>query len=341
ESVTAGTYVITESNIPDGWSLANVACTGNSVATTTGANSISVVVSPNEAVECTFDNSASATLKITKDTSAAGFGDKFGFTVSGSSATAFGTSGEFTLDTATPGFVRMTGTESVTAGTYIITEGNTPGWSLANVACTGNSVSATTGANSISVVVSPNEAVECTFDNSASATLKITKDTSAAGFGDKFGFTVSGSSATAFGTSGEFTLDTATPGFVRMTGTESVTAGTYVITESNIPDGWSLANVACTGNSVATTTGANSISVVVSPNEAVECTFDNSASATLKITKDTSAAGFGDKFGFTVSGSSATAFGTSGEFTLDTATPGFVRMTGTESVTAGTYIITE
>ena len=172
-----------------------------------------------------------------------------------------------TRDTASPVCVRMTGTESVTPGTYIITEGNTPGWSLASVACTGNSVSATTGANSITVVVSPNEAVECTFDNSASATLKITKDTSAAGFGESFGFTVSGSSATAFGTSGMFTLETSTvSGLTAMTNTESVTAGTYVITESNIPDGWSLTSVACTGNSVSATTGADSITVVVSPN---------------------------------------------------------------------------
>jgi len=60
-----------------------------------------------------------------------------------------------------------------------------------------------------------------------------------------------------------------------MTDAEFVTPGSYTITESTIPAGWSLASISCTGNAVSATTGSNSITVTVSSNEAVECTITN------------------------------------------------------------------
>ena len=45
-----------------------------------------------------------------------------------------------------------------------------------------------------------------------------------------------------------FSLDTNNVNFMDMTAIETVTAGSYMITESTIPPSWSLASIACTGN---------------------------------------------------------------------------------------------
>ena len=91
-----------------------------------------------------------------------------------------------------------------------------------------------------------------------------------------------------------------------MTSIETVTAGSYMITESTIPIGWGLASIACTGNATPETVDLpnEKVTVIVAPNENVECTFIDITEATLKIKKDTSATGFGAIFGFDVDGTS-------------------------------------
>ena len=305
ETVTAGTYMITEATIPPNWSLDSIACTGNATPETVDLpnEKVTVIVAPNENVECTFVDSAEGTLKVKKDTSAAGFGAIFGFDVDGTSQNEFGPNGQFSLDTNNVNFMDMTAIETVTAGSYMITESTIPpNWSLDSITCTGNATPETVDLpnEKVTVIVAPNENVECTFVDSAEGTLKVKKDTANAGFGAIFGFDVDGTSQNEFGPNGQFSLDTNNVNFMDMTAIETVTAGSYMITESTIPPSWSLDSIACTGNATPETVDLpnEKVTVIVAPNENVECTFVDSAEGTLKVKKDTSTAGFGAIFGF-------------------------------------------
>jgi len=124
----------------------------------------------------------------------------------------------------------------------------------------------------------------------ADGTLKIIKVTSDAGFGDSFEFDIDGPSEAAFGASGVFSLDTDNPGFMDMTNIVSVTAGVYMITEDNIPVGWNIQNIVCTGNSIAEVINiiTKTVTVTVSGGDDVVCTFNNflDTDVDLRLIKD-------------------------------------------------------
>ena len=348
ETVTAGSYMITETTLPLGWSLDSIACTGNATPETVDLpnEKVTVIVAPNENVECTFVDSAEATLKIKKDTSATGFGNTFGFDVDGTSQNEFGPNGQFSLNTNNVNFMDMTAIETVTAGVYVIREDIIPpGWVLQSIECMGNNIGDVVDliAKMVTVTVSPGENVECTFIDSAQGTLKVKKDTSSENLGDTFGFDVDGTSQNEFGPNGQFSLNTNNVNFMDMTNAETVTVGSYMITENTIPFGWALASIACTGNATPETVDLpnEKVTVMVAPNENVECTFNDITEGTLKVKKDTSAAGFGAIFGFDVDGTSQNQFGPNGQFSLDTNNVNFMDMTAIETVSAGSYMITE
>ena len=348
ETVTAGSYMITESTIPPSWSLDSIACTGNATPETVDLpnEKVTVIVAPNENVECTFVDSAEGTLKVKKNTSATGFGNTFGFDVDGTSQNEFGPNGQFSLDTNNVNFMDMTAIETVTAGSYMITESTIPpSWSLDSIACTGNATPETVDLpnEKVTVIVAPNENVECTFNDITEGTLKVKKDTSATGFGDTFGFDVDGTSQNQFGPNGQFSLDTNNVNFMDMTAIETVTAGVYVIKENIIPPGWVLQSIECMGNNIGDVVDliAKKVTVTVSPGENVECTFIDLTQGTLKVKKDTSSENLGATFGFDVDGTSQNQFGPNGQFSLNTNNVNFMDMTAIETVTAGSYMITE
>ncbi len=245
-NLAPGDYTIEEINIPAGWTL-----TGADCAQLNG-NEVTVSVTANQTTQCTFTNTlAGGSLTIVKDVPGAGDTTSFGFTHTGPEAPA-----NFQL---TDGASRT----FTTLGVYSITEEITTGYKLTNLACTGTGANGAGDSTSIPnrrtvVNLAAGENITCTYRN-VRQTGTITVRKSTIGGDDNFNFSVSGQPG--------FTLRNG--GTRRYTG---LTVGQYTIREANLPSGWELQNVACTGGG---NRQGNGITVDLSANQSITCTFTN------------------------------------------------------------------
>ena len=247
--VAADTYTISEVNLPPGWSLTDVTCNQQ---TQLNNNSVEVTVQTGVLTECTFTNElAASSLTIVKDVPGNGDPTSFAFTNAGPQAPAnFSLSDGQTQNFSTP-------------GQYTITEAQVAGYQLTALQCTG--AGANGAGDSVSVAnrrtivqLDPGDNIVCTFTNKRlTGSIKVRKVT-IGGDGD-FDFRVTGQPAFQLsnGQSRDFS---------------NLAVGQYTIREVNLPDGWTLQNIACTGGG---NRQGNGITVDLNSNQAITCTFTN------------------------------------------------------------------
>ena len=179
-------------------------------------------------------------------------------------------------------------------GTYPITETIPAGWRLTGLACT-NASAVDLAAATASVSVAAGENVTCTFTDAREGSITITKRIKS-GLSGAFTFTV----PTTLDPAGTFTLTPAALSVSASRVFSNVLPGSYTITESALPAGWSLKGITCAGANSSVDLAGRSATINLAIGQAAECIFDNSEFATVTISA-LSVGGTGT-FAFTGSG---------------------------------------
>ena len=296
-----GPYTVTESVIPQGWTLTNRNCVSSAGGEDFPPDVFVLIAG--EAVTCTFSNVAEpARLTVVKNT--VGGDSSFAFT-----SNLPGAAAAFTLTTS--GGTTATSFNDLPIGAYTITEAVPDGWQFTASDCVATpvvddfAVAAGVGAAaapSVLVNLASGADVTCTFTNTKQGTVTVIKN--AVGGNATFPFT---------GTLGGFNLTTT--GGTAQTTFNNLPPGNYSISETNVPAGWVLTGVVCSDGSTPDT-------IQVSAGETVTCTFTNTQQGRIVVDKNTLPAGSSQPFTFTLdagAGPAATALST---FTLtDAQTP--------------------
>jgi hypothetical protein len=324
DGINPGSYTITESTPPAGWSFTSLSCTstGGASTSTTGAEaSIEIPVTGGASVTCTYTNAHAATLIVKKlvinDNGGTKVATDFSFTVNGGSATAFVQDGSDPL--------KGKNTLSVPAGTYDVVEDGTPiaGYTTSYDNCSG---SLTSGGSATCTITNNDIAPQLTLDKI------IVNDNGGTRSESNWTLTANGGTAgTLFG-----------PGAVGNTdvqSTASFKAGTYALSESG-PGGYNASAWSCVKNGGAAVSGS---SLTLALGDTATCTItNNDQPGTIVIIKNaTPAQGV---FSFDTTGSTngpGTSWPTGlAAFTLtgSTANNGNRR---TFTVNAGTYTVKE
>ncbi|MBP1079174.1 hypothetical protein JOD63_003142 [Microbacterium terrae] len=305
-------YSLTESDGPAGYALESIQCVTSTVPT--GPRELtSITLLVGETGVCTYtniDQPARLTLVKTVSTDDGGTAVPTDWTLAASGPTAIsGASGTAAVTDA-----------PVAAGTYALSESGGPaGYAAGDWSCTGGTL---TGS---SLVLAVGEAATCTIDNDdqpASLTLVKTVTNDNGGTAVPTDWTLAASGPTAI--SGVTGTDAVTAA--------SVSAGTYTLSESGGPAGYSAGDWSCTGG---TLTGS---SLVLAPGGAATCTIDNDdqpAQLTLVKIVEPAASGSGRVAAdWTLTATGPTTTSGNG----DPASPGGV---ADAVVNAGTYALSE
>jgi hypothetical protein len=221
----------------------------------------------------------------------------------------------------------------VAAGDYTVTEGTTAGWQLDGLSCDDAATarpSTVSGATATVKVDAGDPLITCTYRNVPApgdppGTVAIKKLTDPGTSTETFDFEA-----------GAGVADIADLGHDDTSAAQSVAAGTYTFTETQV-DGWDMTGLDCddadsggsTDPPAGSTTEAGTISFVVAAGEDVVCTVTNTQNGTLVAEKQTDP----DETGGTAFAFSTTAPG--GAFSL--ADDGVE----SRSVAPGTYTVTE
>jgi hypothetical protein len=284
-------YSVTEL-VPAGWTATATTCTVGGAPTVPapdpGGPAV-ITLEPGQDAVCVFTNEPlppppPASLTVIKQTVPPGAvpddGSSFGFAITGRSAAAkFGLAdGEsFTLD-------------PLVSGRYRITELVPDGWST-QIQCSDPDASEVIGSGQVEVVLEPGDAATCTFVNTLLASVTIVKE--AVPMGDQtFSFDIL--SQRDRDLYGQFVLDDdgdpisdpeagLYPDRVIV---EDLQPGTYTAKE-NVPDGWLLESIECSGFTEYTTDVATGeVSGTVIPGSDASCTYRNVQVGDLAIVKD-------------------------------------------------------
>ena len=268
----AGEYTIEETDLPAGWSLDTIDCTGNfddgDVAEDVGEGTVEFNLEEGESATCTFTNTFTSTtedssISIVKQTIPDGADQSFSFT---------GTS-DNGLPGACEGFSLEDGQSQICEGltadsSYTFTETVPTDWSLDDVTClVGGEEYDDYSVNENELTVNtPTENgvvdVVCTFTNDLQAgTIQVTKVAEPSDTGTAFDFTTGGGL-----TPGSFSLE---HGETRVFSNVSVGSG-YSVSET-VPEDWHLESATCDDG---TSTPEN---IDVQDGEVVTCTFTNKA----------------------------------------------------------------
>lgn len=261
-SLAPGSYEIAEiSGNPAGSVLTGISCTSNKRAPFSGNVGTGKVeiddLTAGENIECTFVNEyprKEARLTVIKEVPGNGDQTSFTFANNGPQGPA-----DFALQDGK--------SQTFTAtGQYEISEAQQTGYVLTGITCTG------TGANSqgdsvsvpdgkLVVTLDDGDDITCTFTNERrdgkTGSLKVRKVT--IGGDDTFNFTATGQPAFSLKNGDMQTFSGLAP-------------GQYTVKEVDLPAGWKLQSVACTGGG---NKQGNGITVDVAGNQTVTCTFTN------------------------------------------------------------------
>ncbi len=254
----------------------------------------------NSSSDSTAINACSGTIELKKVWSGTGGQTtlNIGTTIGGTEVAS--------VQTGTAGATPLTtGSNSVVAGTYYVSE--TGGLSSYNSAlsCTDNGAGSTYGeSNSVSVLAG--HTVVCTFTNTLkNGTLVINK--TAIGGNETFDFTQTGLSNFSLTT----VAGTATTTFNGLTA-----GGTYSVSETS-ESGWNLTSSSCDRGTPS--------NITIEAGETTTCTFTNTKNATLHVVKSVVNNNGGTKdpedFSFQVNGGTAAAFEADGQNNIS-VTPG-------------------
>lgn len=217
---------------------------------------------------------------------------------------------------------------NLAAGTYDVSEQVPAGWSLSDLSCDGGNPQVN-GAT-VSVTLAQSEQVTCTYEDTPTSTIVITKQTAPADNAgtQQFGFTdniASPNNFTLVHGQGRVFLD--------------VPTGTYTVTETSAASGYYLADLTCTetgGQSQANSSGnvaTGEATINLEPGETVRCTYTNALADVIIVEKvtDPSDPSGNFEFDFSVTGGVTPI----SPFTLKDGEQ------ETNIVGAGTYTITE
>jgi hypothetical protein len=252
-TAVAGTYNLSESDGPSGYEASDWTCTGATESTAT-----SVTLDVGQHATCTITNTAiPPTLTLVK---VVDNGDTGG-TATPQDWTLSAVSGSSTI-AGTSGSDAVTGATAV-VGTYNLSESGGPkGYVPSAWACTG-----ATGSTDTTVTLQPGDEATCTITNTAvlpTLTLLKTVDN-----GDT-GATAKPTDWTLTAVNGTSTI-TGTSGSAQVTDVPAI-VGTYTLSETGGPDGYTASAWTCTGGTESTAT-----SVTLSTADAATCTITNTA----------------------------------------------------------------
>ncbi len=257
--VLPGTYAVSEDPVLGWQSPESATCSDGSPVD-------AIAVSPGETVTCTFVNEKLATIILVKNT--VGGNDTFDFVMTGAGLPA---SAQLTTvgNTAQQTFGNLDPDNS-----YSIDETPVPaGWVKTDAVCdNGDPIS--------SITPNAGEVITCTFTNTKQAKIIVDKTTVPSGSQQSFDFTASYSSP--------FSLtDASSP---NESGYLAPGSG-YSVSES-VPQDWSQTNTTCSDGSPVN-------NIDLSAGEVVTCTFENTYTPPLTVTK-TADTSYTRTFGWTI-----------------------------------------
>jgi len=277
-NVPTGSYSVTETvaSLPAGFSFTNLECTGGGANTTTLNEVATIGLDDGENITCTYTNTKSGSITVTKVTAPASDAQDFAFTTTGSGLV------DFSLDTdaGDADFPNTRTFNNLAPGSYTVTEGAATGWALTALSCTaGGSTVLATGVSTITLPAGGN--VTCTYTNTKQAQLRIVKSTTPDGNTTDFTFTPTN-------WNGDATFTRRDNEAAKASGFLTPGATVYSTVET-VPAGWSLTDRACvlTGTATAKTKNniTNGISLTLAAGEDVTCTFTNLQLASLELRK--------------------------------------------------------
>jgi hypothetical protein len=260
-NVGPGTYTVTESGPPAGWTFTSLSCSAGG----SNAGQVATIILPaGGSVTCTYTNSAQGTVTIIKNS--VGANGTFAYTTTGGAPLA-----NFNITT-----VAGTGQNAfsnVPAGTYTVTETGPPaGWQFTSLSC---SAGGSNAGQVATIIVTAGSSVTCTYTNTKQGTITIVKNT--VGGNGTFAFTTTGGAPVA-----NFNITT-----VAGTGNNAfnnVPPGTYTVTESGPPAGWTFSSLSCSAGG----SNAGQVATIIVPaGGSVTCTFTNNAQGSITIRKNT------------------------------------------------------
>ena len=308
-SVSAGTYALSESGGPAGYTASAYSCVINGAAAVSGN---SLTLAAGDVATCTITNDdQAATLTLLKTV----VNDNGGLALD--TAWTLTATGPTTGVTGTEGQAAIT-SRAVSAGTYTLTEAGGPaGYIAGNWTCTAG----TLAGNSLVLASGQNASCSITNDDQpATLTLRktVVNDNAGTALNTAWTLTATGPTTGVSGTEGQAAVTN-----------RVVSAGTYTLTETGGPAGYTASAWTCTagiltGNSLVLANGQNA-----------SCTITNDdRPASLTLVKNVVNTGGGTataaNFTLTAISGATTVSGVSGSPAV-TAAP----------VPAGTYALSE
>ena len=253
-AVIPGTFQITESSSPAGWTFVGATCSFNGGAPSAYTLGNNLTIGSTDHVVCTFTNSAPGYLKLVKNT--VGGDGTFSFTntdVTGL-ATSLTTSG---------GTASSTSSALVPGSGFAVGETVPAGWDLTSAVCKladGTTVTGSLSGSTITgITVEAGKTTTCTFTDTARGYLKLVKNT--VGGDGTFSFTGTGT-----GVDSSFNLTTSS-GTAQTSFTDLTPGSGYAVSESSA-SGWTQTSATCTGEN-----SPSDITIVAG--QTVTCTFTN------------------------------------------------------------------
>lgn len=238
-SLVPDTYTVSEVNLPSGWDLTNVDCTGGQ--TSINGNEATIVLALNDSVVCVFTNTQKGILKVNKTTNPTGDTTQFSITASGSGTITGGGSGIVTHDTDHE--------FEVTPGIYTVDETVPNGWVLISNSCD-------------NVVVSAGATETCTIVNTLLGNIIIEKVTDPVLSTQSFSFTTSGTNYNGFSlTDGQ-------------TNSQALLPGVYSVSEDSV-GGWDLTDISCQGPNGSFVINDPDVDFTLGAGESITCTYTN------------------------------------------------------------------
>jgi sarcosine oxidase gamma subunit len=270
-NVSPGTYTVTESAPPAGWSFVSLSCSAGG----SNAGQVATInLAAGASVTCTYTNANSGTITIVKNT--VGGNGTFAFTHNVGTASDPDVASPFNIITAAG-----TGQQQflqVPAGTYTVTESGPPaGWQFTSLSCSAGG----SNAGQVATIILPaGGSVTCTYTNTKQGTITIIKNT--VGGNGTFAFTHNVGTASDPDVTSPFNINT-----VANTGQQqflNVSPGTYTVTESGPPAGWTFSSLSCSAGG----SNAGQVATIILPaGGSVTCTYTNNAQGTITIIKNT------------------------------------------------------
>ena len=191
-----------------------------------------------------------ATVSIVKNT----IGGNGSFTFTGSGIQSF------TQTISTSGGTGSAGPITINAGQLTITEAAAVGFDLTSISCSGGAPSVNLATRSVALTLAAGNNISCTFTNTRQSGSILVKKVTIGGDGS-FSFNITGPNTNQsfqLANGGQQTLS-------------NLPTGQYAITETSLPNGWTLQSASCGQG----TKQNNTVTVTLAPNATLTCTFTN------------------------------------------------------------------